>query len=412
MGKRITILALGSRGDVQPYAALGHALIGSGYQVRIATFESFRTLVTGTGLDLHPVPGDAKGLVEMASGGGMTSRNPLTMMRAINASFGAIVADYVESFSSGDLADSDAFINQLPGGLFGRDLAEKYGVPHITASVIPLLPTRAFPMPLLLARSMPGLPNRLTYSAAEQLFWLFFRSATNTFRERIGLGPAPLVYQSPKSTTLLGISPQVVSPQPDWGANAHATGWWMLDEPDWEVPPDLVEFLEAGPPPVFIGFGSMVAPDAAALTRIILEAVSISGQRAVLSRGWAGLGGVDLPETVYALDYAPYAWLFPRMAAVVHHGGSGTTGFALHSGVPGMVVPFAADQPFWGWRTAELGVGPPPIAATQLTASQLAAALERMAADGAMRERAEALGHSLRQENGLARAVDIIEAHI
>ncbi|HYO87385.1 MAG TPA: glycosyltransferase [Candidatus Limnocylindrales bacterium] len=412
MGKRITILALGSRGDVQPLVALGHALQVNGHAVRVATFESFRELVTGTGLGFHPVPGDARGLVEMASSGGMTSRNPITMIRGIQHSYGAIVADYVESFSDGALSDSEAVINQLPGGLFGRDLAEKLGVPHITAAVIPLLATHAFPMPLLLARSTPGISNRWTYIAAEQLFWLFFRRATNTFRKRLGLGQAPLVYHPPNSPTLLGFSPLVIPPPPDWAAQVYTTGWWMLEEPAWAPPPELAAFLEAGPPPVFIGFGSMVAPDPAALTDLLREALTLTGMRAVLSRGWAGLGGAHLPATIYALDYAPYSWLFPRMAAVVHHGGSGTTGFALHSGVPSLVVSFAADQPFWGWRTAELGVGLPPIPVKEITAQQLASALDRLTSDASLHEHAQRLSEALRHENGLASAVELINALI
>ncbi|MGL4651608.1 MAG: glycosyltransferase, partial [Caldilineaceae bacterium] len=337
MAKLISVLALGSRGDVQPYVALGSALRDAGYRVRLATFVSFRELAAGAGLEFHPVPGDAQALVGIAAGEGMNSRNPLRLMQSIRQSYGALVDGYIESFSGSALLDSDAILNQLPGGLFGRDLAGKLAIPHLTVSVIPLLRTRAFPMPLLLARPLPGVPNRLTYTAAEQLFWLFFRRASTRFRASLGLPPAPLWYEAPDNPVLFGFSPLVIPPPPDWGPQVHVTGWWALDEPGWAPPADLAAFLEAGPPPVFIGFGSMIAPDPAALTRQVIEAVQASGQRVVLSRGWAGMGGTELPDTVFQAGYAPYAWLFPRMAAVIHHGGSGTTGVALRSGVPSLV---------------------------------------------------------------------------
>ena len=408
MGKQITILALGSRGDVQPCVALGAALRDAGYRVRIATFAAFRTLAERHGLDFHAVPGDAGALVEQAMGSGMGRRNPLTTMRGIRRSYGALITEYVGAFSSPALMDSDLILNQLPGGLFGRDLAEKLGVPYAALAVIPLVPTRAFPIPLLLARPLPGVPNRLTYTAASDLFWLLFRSASNRYRARLGLGPAPLRFRQAEGPVLCGFSPLVVPPPPDWGSQVHVTGWWTLDEPDWEPPADLIAFLEAGSPPVFIGFGSMTAPTPAALTEQIIEAVTASGHRAVLSRGWADLGATDLPETIFRLDYAPYDWLLPQMAAVIHHGGSGTTGAVLRSGVPGMVVPFAADQHFWGWRCAELGVALPPMPVQSLTTHGLAQAMNRLAGDAQRRERAEALGKHLRAEKGVSQAVAFI----
>jgi UDP:flavonoid glycosyltransferase YjiC (YdhE family) len=264
-------------------------------------------------------------------------------------------------------------------------------------------------MPLLLARPLPGVPNHLTYTAAEQLFWLFFRRASTRFRAGIGLPPAPLRYVAPNNPVLFGFSPLVIPPPPDWGPQVYVTGWWALDETGWEPPSDLAAFLEVGPPPVFIGFGSMIAQDPAALTRNVIQAVQAAGQRAVLSRGWAGMGDAELPDAIFQADYAPYEWLFPRMAAVIHHGGSGTTGLALRSGVPSLIVPFTADQPFWGWRSAELGVALPPMPASSLTAPHLAQAISRLVAEPDRRAHAQTLASRLRREDGLARAVELVQ---
>ncbi|MCP4593378.1 MAG: glycosyltransferase family 1 protein, partial [bacterium] len=154
-----------------------------------------------------------------------------------------------------------------------------------------------------------------------------------------------------------------MAPKPsDWGEQAHVTGYWFLDHvSDWQPPADLVRFLESGPPPVYVGFGSMMSRRAEQTTRITLDALKQSGQRGLIATGWGALSQSDLPDEVFLIESVPHDWLFPRTAAVVHHGGAGTTGAGLRAGVPGIVVPFGGDQPFWARRVEALGVGPAPI---------------------------------------------------
>jgi sterol 3beta-glucosyltransferase len=250
----------------------------------------------------------------------------------------------------------------------------------------------------------------------QQLAWHPFRKSINGFRARLGLPPASFWWGSirrmkrERVPVIQGFSAHVIPSQPEWGDHVHTAGYWTLDEAGWEPPADLRAFLDAGDPPVFVGFGSMPVNDPASTTALILEALQRSGNRGVLHAGWAKLGAVDLPDTVYALEYAPYAWLFPRMAAVIHHGGSGTTGLALRSGVPSLVIPFTGDQPFWGKRTYNLGAGPAPIAFSKLTPEKLAQAIQTMTRDTAMQRRAVHLRDAMAGENGIARAVEIIQA--
>jgi sterol 3beta-glucosyltransferase len=200
---------------------------------------------------------------------------------------------------------------------------------------------------------------------------------------------------------------------PDWDGRSVATGYWFLDRPDdWQPPHELVEFLERDAPPVYVGFGSMPSEDAVVKTRLILEALQLSGQRGVVATGWGGLSANDLPEYVHALETAPHNWLFPRMAAVVHHGGAGTTAAGLRAGVPTVICPFFGDQPFWGRRVASLGVGPQPIAQKGLSAEKLADALLTVIGNKTMKERAAALGATIRSEDGIGRAVALIEAEV
>jgi sterol 3beta-glucosyltransferase len=211
---------------------------------------------------------------------------------------------------------------------------------------------------------------------------------------------------------LYGFSPHVVPRPADWPPNHHVTGYWFLDPDDgWQPPADLAAFLAAGPPPVYIGFGSMANRDPAEAAQIMLDALAQSGQRGVIASGWGGLTPSDLPDRVHMLSSIPHSWLFPRMAAVVHHGGAGTTAAGLRAGVPSIIVPFFGDQPFWGRRVAELGVGPVPIPRRKLTASALADAITRAVTDPAMRARAAALGEQIRAEDGIAAAAAHIEAY-
>ncbi len=414
----ITIIALGSRGDVLPYAALGEALREAGHHVCFATFDGFEPLIVGRNLDFYPVRGDAQAIM-LSSGGQALARsgqNAVRMMVAIMRSFGTLARDWARDLTGLASQPVDLIVNQLAGGLYGYDLAEKLGVPMVAAAVMPLVPTRAEPA-LAFPRWPSALPgyNLLTYQLAYQLVWQAFRPTINRWRrEALGLGRAPLrgIYgEMCESMVLLnGFSARVVPRPPDWGQNVHVTGYWFPEDEGWHPPDDLCRFLDDGPPPVFAGFGSMPLSDAERVTELILEAARLSGQRVVVHAGWGGVGGRSLPEWAFGLDYAPYAWLFPRMAALIHHGGSGTTAFGLRSGVPAIVIPFLYDQFYWGRRVAELGVGPEPVPFAELSAGRLADAIRAATEDGEMQGRARRLGAEIREEDGIEAAVRVLES--
>jgi sterol 3beta-glucosyltransferase len=260
----------------------------------------------------------------------------------------------------------------------------------------------------------------LTHVLAEQ----FLQGLTGRFfnqwrRERFHLPAIPLgkwpysqLHGQPLPM-LYSFSPTVVPKPPDWGEHVHITGYWFLDPaPDWQPPARLVNFIESGPPPVYVGFGSMAHRNPQQTTQLVREALERSGQRGVFVAGWGGLAGDNLPHRsadLFTLDSISHAWLFPRVAAVVHHGGSGTTGAGLRAGVPSVLVPHAGDQPLWARRVTELGVGPRPIPRRQLTAGRLAAAITSALTDKDMRARAAALGEHIRAEDGVGQAIGIIE---
>lgn len=412
----ITMLALGSLGDVLPIAALGQALSRGGHRVSLATFAGYESIAASRGLAFYPVSGNAEAILGSSSGLSLaeSGRNLAKAFFSVMRSFGSIAEDYASGFSQLMSLETDVIINQLPAGLFGFDLAEKLKVPMVSAAVMPLTRTNEFP-----AMGMPRLGrirayNRWSYRVLELGVWLGFRRTVNRWRRSVlGLSPAPLLGYAGelyhRSTPVLnGFSRHVVARPGDWGDHVHVTGYWFPEDATWQPPRGLLAFLEAGAEPLFIGFGSMPMRDPEAVKRTVLQAVRDTGRRAVVHAGWGGLAASLDPGTIFPLEYAPYSWLFPRISAAVLHGGSGSTAFCLRAGKPAILVPFLFDQFYWGERVSALNVGPGAIPFKSLTAARLAKAIDTSLTDRKMRDSAAGLGQLIRQENGLSEAVRII----
>jgi sterol 3beta-glucosyltransferase len=411
----ITILTVGSRGDVQPYIALGLGLQAAGHRVTLATNTTFADFVSEHGLPYVPLRADYLELAQtragrqaLSSGGGK-----LALMKQVMPLLRRILDDAWEAVQ----AHTPEALVYHPKVLAGYHLAEKLGVPGFVSLPAPILsPTRAFPNPVLLAgRSLGGPLNALTYTLLLPLMTAPYSRMVNAWRrETLGLSPrgafaSELARDGRPVPVLYAFSPHVVPVPPDWPATTVATGYWFLHRrADWQPPRALADFIEAGPPPVYVGFGSMTVADPAALTRLVLEALRQAGLRGVLAAGWGGLQREALPGDVFALEAAPHDWLFPRMAAVVHHGGAGTTAASLRAGRPTIVCPFFGDQAFWGERVFALGAGPRPIAQKALTAEKLAAALRAAAGEPRLARRAADLAQMLQAERGVDRAAEVI----
>lgn len=244
--------------------------------------------------------------------------------------------------------------------------------------------------------------------------WQMSGAAANRFRKSLGLKRDTPFSNARKRRAQLTINAysRYLAPQPaDWGDNNHTVGFCFLDQDsDWQPPSDLQAFLAAGSAPIYIGFGSMTDKDPAALTQMVIEVAQQSTERFILSSGWAKLGDQPLPENVFKIGSTPHSWLFPQMAAAVHHGGAGSTGASLRAGLPTQIVPFFADQPYWGRRVFEVGVGPKPIKRWRLTAQKLAQSIELMMTDQGLRARAAEMGRNISAENGATRAATIIDS--
>ncbi len=412
---RVTVLAYGSRGDVQPYVALGVGLLRRGHTVRLAAPERFRGFVESFGLAFSGLPGDPAELLRMAGEQADIRAGVLRTMRTMLA-YALPLAEGVIAGVEAACQGTDAIVHSLLLSVIGHELALRQGAPDACALVFPVFtPTGAFANPIFPPLRLGAAYNYLTHVLFSQAAWQSSRLGYWLVRRkrrdlpRLSGWPFRPSRDGQRIPVLYGISPQVLARPADWGSQAHLTGYWFLNEGrDWEPPPGLQAFLEAGPPPVYLGFGSTVPKDAARLTGMALEALRLSGQRGVLQAGWGGLAAGDLPGSVYRLESAPFDGLFPRLAAAVHHGGVGTTAEALRAGLPSVVTPFIADQAFWGRQVQRLGAGPAPIPHYRLSAEKLAAAIRQAVEDEDIRRHCSELRRRLKDEDGVGRAVEIL----
>lgn len=408
----IAVVAMDTRGGVQPYAALALGLQHAGHDVRMIAPRDTAAGLRARGLDVVPISAGDRAAAQRAGVAelGLLARTRLMRRRA--ADDGARTAREMLDGCKG----ADLLTGGVGGMVVGSAVAEKLGVPFLPAHLQPLgPPTSAFPGVLLPhVPAWLGAPGRrASHRLGPPVLNLAFRPATGAARAHLGLPARPPRAGDPPTTpSVYGFSTVVVPHPPEWGPELHITGYWFLPAaPDRSPPRELTGFLDAGAPPVCIGFGSMTGRDPRALTALVLEATRRAGVRAVLLSGWGALAPVDhgLQPDVLVLDEAPHDRLFPHCAAVVHHGGAGTTAAALRAGTPSVVVPFGVDQAFWGSRVAALDVGPPPVPRRRLTAEALGNAITAVVADHALRRRASAVGERLRAEDGVARAVEVYD---
>ncbi|WP_346914594.1 glycosyltransferase [uncultured Roseibium sp.] len=415
--KKILILTLGTRGDVQPFAAVAQRLAASGHDVVLSSGQGFEEMIAAAGATSRPVSLNYEDLVTqpnvkeaLHSVVGMVkiARWGLQVQRRIAEELWQIGLD-----TRPDL------ILFNPKGVVGTLLGRALKVPAIPVMMQPLFSvTGAFPPQMFNLPNLDPALNRLLHRAFIALLDKGMRPSLKSVlgrlspdfpADRLLSGHLPSGAPAPRlqaySATLTGISD-------DWPSTDPVTGYWFKDpDPDYVPPKDLATFLDAGPAPVYVGFGSMPSRKPAELTRTILDAIEATDIRAIVALGWGGLeaGALQprLRERVHVLKSVPHSWLFPHCAAVVHHGGAGTTHEGLRWGRPSLVCPVFGDQPYWGRQVARLGAGPPPLRAKKLTADKLAGALrdletpdyakaaariaEKMAAEGGVDEAATRL---------------------
>jgi sterol 3beta-glucosyltransferase len=402
----IVILIVGSRGDVQPFIAFGKGLQQAGHRVRLATHVTFRQFVTENGLEFYPLKGDPELLMNfMVNHPDMITLDPKEiskkkeiMSQIYHSTWDACTAHNFRA---------EVIISNPPVNVHVH-LAQRLQVPLHIMFTMPWSATKDYMHPL--APMQSRLENKTSYQVVDRMVWIGLGGIQNDFRKKIGLSSimrGSSLVSKLKVPHIYCMSPHLAPKPTDWESHIDVVGFWYLDlQTNYKPPQDLLDFLAAGPPPVYIGFGSIVVDDPKTLGKNVIDAVIQSGQRALISPGWAKLGeGMDLPPTIKLIGAAPHDWLFPRCAAVCHHGGAGTTAAGLKAGCPTIIVPFFGDQPFWGSCVAQQGVGPTPIPNKQLTAEKLKDAI-LFCVQPDVQKKAKEFGEKLRNEDGVKTAVE------
>ncbi|GAA1485333.1 glycosyltransferase [Brachybacterium fresconis] len=413
---KVLIYANGTEGDIRPFVALARGLHAAGHEAALCAPEGFVELVTGHGVELLAMDDE---MLQLMQGTMARLRGPLDIARAARRMTRSMRQMMLDQWTAARTWRPDAIVYH-PKTLGAPHVAEALDVPATIALPLPMFtPTGEFPIPFIGDWPLGEAANRASYRM-NHFEMLIYGSMINAFRTRtLGL-PAKARLDDLKHRrdgsrvpTLYPISPHLVPPPADYPASAHITGAWSLDDGEEAEPSAALEdFLTDGEPPVYVGFGSMgFGSGATQRTEHLVAALRRHGRRIVLATGWGGLTAVEGAEDVLSLTSASHEWLFPRVEAVIHHGGSGTVHAGLRAGRPTLICPFLGDQPFWGKRVQEAGVGPAPVPRRVLASDRgdrLEEAVDRLLHDDGIRERAAELGRAMRTEDGVAAAVEIL----
>lgn len=397
---KLAILTFGTEGDTRPLAAVADAWRRAGHEAVLLADAQTLDAVQALAIPAAPLSGNIRDLFARwgQEGARGTAR---AMIQLCNAQAVAWTEQTLVA-----ARDCDGIVASGLAGFVGLSVAEHLAIPAIGAGMFPLTPSREFPSPLLPQALVPAFLNHASMRFTNQLVWISLRKALNRARgEVLGLPPRGQLWTG--HPMLYGISPTLLPTPTDWPGNATLCGQWVPPlGRSYSPPASLQRFLAAGEPPVYVGFGSMTGLDMRALLGVLTQA--LARRRVVFWPGWNGADVAALPGNFHCIDAMPHDWLFPQMAAVIHHGGSGTTHSALRTGKPSIVIPFAGDQSFWAGRLRRLGVAAPALPAGRLDAGALSAALEFVSQDS-VTARARELGARMAGEDGLAVAISILQ---
>ncbi|WP_330310400.1 MULTISPECIES: glycosyltransferase [unclassified Streptomyces] len=402
-------MTAGSRGDVAPYTGLGHGLARAGHEVTLVTHGCFEPLVAGSGVGFHALPVDPRAELESARGQALHRSTTgagklIRVVEMARALVGQMTEDLIEAAET-----SDVLLLSSSLGPLGHAVAEGLSLPSMGVYLQPLAPTREFAPPVTGVRSWGPAVNRAAGYGVNMAVERVFADTVGTLRARLGLpriGPGDTRRARERQGWPVhhGFSPLVVRRPRDWRPGLDVTGyWWPYDAAHAQLPSPLRDFLDAGPPPVFVGLGSATVPDPERLSNEVVRGLRAAGLRGVIQRGWGELRASG--DDMFTVGEVPHSVLFPRMAAVVHHAGAGTTAAGLRAGVPAVPVPIQFDEGFWANRLVSVGVSPGVVPLRGLRAARLASALVRATGEPSYRRRAEELAGRIRAEDGVGPVV-------
>ncbi len=391
-----------------------------GHSVKLAAPSRFKDLVEGYGIPFVPLPGDPGAAILRIN----DARNNIFKMLGEGFAHALEVGADVFQQSAEACKDAGLIIHAFSHAVDGHTRAREMRVPDVHVQTFPMFaPTGDYPSVVLPDLKLRAL-NYFTHVAGIKIIWWLSRFGFRQISRRARLPHRKLYFPFGKTSSfdklktslrpptlmLCAWSPSLIPPSKEWSANPHVTGYFFFDETEsFQPSTELQKFLDAGDPPVCVSFGSMVNRDAEKIDRIIRESLAKTSQRGIVLSGWGGAHQNSSSNLLY-LDSAPHDWLLPRCNMLIHHGGAGTVAAGLRAGIPQVIVPFMTDQPFWARRVRAVGVAPKPILVKRLSVERLTQAIIEASGDN-IRQCARALGQSINKEDGVTRAVELIESH-
>jgi UDP:flavonoid glycosyltransferase YjiC (YdhE family) len=423
---KITIVTVGTRGDVEPFVALGQGLQRAGHTVKIATHAMFESFVTQNGLQFALISGNVQEAINSAEARQALEKSKTTFafLNQVRRKAAPLVLDAVKEISAA-CKDAEHLMCTPLTLHITFFLAKEFSIPLSVGCVSPAGPTRYFhnvvtPPP---ATWLPGFAKKVynvaTHVIIGKLVWMGQRPLlSSAWKEVFGhtlplTEPLAPAFRKSPPLMLYAYSKYILPKPADWAPVQHVTGYWFWNsQQNWKPQPELEKFISDGSKPVYIGFGSMNSNQYkdGLVKKLIQDTLGQTGQRAVVLNAGLGLVQQDLPSSIFATDAVPFEYLFPKMAAVVHHGGAGTTAAGLRAGVPSVITPLIYDQRFWAWCVENAGAGTKPINWTELNANNLSAAINTALTNKDIINKAWDIGNKIRSENGVEEAVKLFNA--
>lgn len=410
----ITILTYGSRGDVQPFLPLSVGLMNHGHKVTLAAPARFKNLVEEYKINFIPLAGDPEDLSRKLNDAGYNFIKQMRELMSHAVEIGADIFRQTEIASQ----NADLIIHTFAHAVGAHTLAREKNIPDIHIQTFPMFtPTGDYPnitMPNFRNRFL----NRLSHTLSARITFITAKIGFEQVRRKAGLPKRKLFFPFDENpphlrTPILCVWPPIIlPPSSDWkNPRVHVTGYYFfpLNE-SYSPPPELDSFLKLGRPPICISFGSMVNKDAKRIDEIVRESLKRTNNRGIILSGWGGIKHESTNDLLY-IESAPHDWLLPKCKIVIHHGGAGTTSAGLRAGIPNVVVPFTADQPFWGSRVYAVGAGPKPILVKHLSVERLVNAIVEAESD-VIRRQAQVVGQEVRSEDGVENAIQLIESYV
>lgn len=411
---KISMLSIGSIGDVRPFTLLGKELKSRGHEITIAAFPQFRETVLASGLAFFPLNGNAGKMINAVM---QPDTNGLTYLPRLLKNFGQTIPDLIQSMTDSCIG-SEAMICNYFGSVY-YSIAELYNIPCFQVHYFPMDPTAEFPISSVRNQHMSKPFNLASYkigyfviSMVEKHFLSSWRKGHLLSQNRSITKP-DYTAGSRSVPVLYAISPSFLQRPKEWNNSIHMCGFFLDDlRINYRPSTSLLHFMEKGAAPVYIGFGSMNAGNMNKLLTIILKAICATGIRAIIFPGDTCSHQSSGDQIYFVSEFVPHDWIFPRVSAVIHHGGAGTTATGLRHGKPTLIIPFAGDQPFWGNLVARTGCGPQPLFRKNLSVHKLAQRMKDLISNPLYREKAAEMSIKIKEESGIQTAADIIEKEI